>query len=636
MKVVWRLIRTQLGPYKGALFTRFLIAAAIAATPYGFSFLGKWLVDEALQVTGPPKVVGRNEERGAGSEERPASTEAAARPKIEWKAKTQEEKLRLLGIFFVVSMTIHVLITAFSGLSEYLNSRTANELVYKLRTAVHDKLERFDLAVFSREQVGQLMTRVLDDAGAIPGNLTALVINFFTQIAMLILGLTLLFRLDGTMALFALASLPFYAVSCIIFLPRIRDNTEDIRVRAAELNGFLVERLSNIATVKNYAQEERELTNFGQQLDHNIGLARRQHRLNLAFGTLTTIITAFGTLAVLAYGFLNLKAGKMQLGEVMAFYQVTAQLFVPIAALVGLTTTVQALEVLGVRVYSVLDTPATLVDAPDAADPEKLHGEIVFDHVSLRYEEGGPFAVQDVNLTIPAGKTVCIVGPTGCGKSTLLALLNRLYDPSEGVIKLDGIELRRIRIRRLRHEVGNVLHDCQVFSGTIAENLCYGEPKATPQEMEAAARAVELHDFIQGQPKGYQTRLGRGGITLDTEHLVKLALARALVTDPAVMTVDDTYSGIEEEVEERIRLAVRAALVSKTILIATSRLSICEDADLVVVMQQGEVAQVGTHTELLAVPGLYRRMYMRQMGMAQLDAALEQTSDGAEQGPSQS
>jgi ATP-binding cassette subfamily B protein len=278
--------------------------------------------------------------------------------------------------------------------------------------------------------------------------------------------------------------------------------------------------------------------------------------------------------------------------------------------------------VLGFRVYSVLDTPSKLEHVSDTVDLPEIKGDLAFQHVSLRYEEGGPFAVEDVNLAIPSGTNVCIVGPTGCGKSTLLGLLSRLYDPTEGTIILDGVDIRRIPINELRHTIGHVLHECQMFTGTMAENISYGAPEASQEEVERVARIVGFHDFISSQEKGYEAQLGRGGVTLGAEELVKLGIARALVMKPSVLTIDDTYSAIEEDVEKQIRKAVTGALGSKTILIATSRLSICEDADMVVVMQNGKVSQIGAHEELLATPGMYRRMYMRQMGMEELDAAL--------------
>ena len=614
MSIIWRLIRAQLKKRTGSLVIVFVIVSVISSAPYAFSFLGKWLVDEVLQVTGPPKPkVSSDTSEDTKTDDKSIS--------IQWKAKTTGEKLHLLKIFFIASISIHIVVTGLSALSELIKSRMNNRMVYELRTTVHEKIESMDMGFFAREQVGQFMTRIMDDAGGISGNLTQLVINFFTQIAMLVLGSFLLFRLNPRMALFALGALPFYFITCLIFLPRIKSNTEELRVRGAAFNGFIIERLSNIATIKNYAQEDRELGNFSATLDDNMRLNRSQQNLSLGFGTLTTIITAMGTLAVLLFGFLNIKSGSMRLGEVMAFYQVTAQLFVPISALVGLTNVVQTLKVLGVRVYSVLDTPADMEDAPDAVQLPHIKGDLEFQHVSLRYEEGGPFAVEDVNISIPSGINVCIVGPTGCGKSTLLALLSRLYDPSEGAIALDGVDIRKVPVHTLRRTIGNVLHECQVFTGTIAENISYGAPDASQEGVERVARIVNFHDFILSQKKGYKTQLGHGGIILDAEELVKLGIARALVMKPSVLTIDDTYSSIEEDVEKQIRKEVRDALADKTILIATSRLSICEDVDMVVVMQEGKIMQTGTHEELLAVPGLYRRMYMRQMGMEELDAA---------------
>jgi ABC-type multidrug transport system fused ATPase/permease subunit len=651
MRLLWRLIRTELKQHAGALFIRFLVAACVAAAPYGLSMLGRWLVNEVLQVSGPPKqavaevkdsdeVKDSGEVRdsgevadpggdsgeaggadeiaesgeGAGVAEDPEGVEVAG-VTVQWREKSPEEKLRLLGVFFGVSIGVHVLLTALSGGSEILNSRMVHQMTFRLRRRLYRKLQSMDMAVFSREQVGQLMTRVMDDAAGIPANLTNLVINFFTQIAMLVLGLVLLMKLNPTTSLIALAALPLYAVACLIFLPRIKQNTEELRDRVAEMNGHLVERLSNVATIKNYAQEARETDAFERRLDRNLGLSRRQQRLNLFFNTLTTLITGGGTLAVLAFGFVSIRAQRMELGDVLAAYQVTAQLFVPISALVGLTTVAQTLQVLGGRIYSVLDAPSAISEPAPSELPVRFRGEIEFANVSLRYQEGGPFALTDVSLHIPAGATACLVGPTGCGKSTLIALLTRLYDPGEGAVKLDGIDIRRIPTRLLRRSIGNVLHDCTVFAGTLAENIAYGLPDAPMEEIERVAATVGLDEFARRQPDGYETQLGTGGAALDAEQLARLGLARALITDPAVLTVDDTYATIPEQVERPLRRAVRAALADRTILIATSRLSICEDADIVVVMRKGRIEQTGTHAELIAQPGLYSSMYTRQMGL---------------------
>ena len=616
MKLIWRLIRTQLREHAGKLAARILIVAAVAASPYAFSFLGKWLIDEALQVTGPPKAAASALLSGG------VGTAPKSGISIEWKAKTTEQKLRLLAIFLAASLGIHIVVTGLSAGAELLNSNMVQRMAQSLRSGVHEKLETAEMESFGREQVGQLMTRVMDDSGAIPGLLINLVVNLCTQTAMLVLGLALLLRLNPRMALIAVIAMPFFAASCAYFLPKIKRNTEAIRDRVAALQGYLVERLSNALTIKNYAQEAREFRTFAEKVDGNLALSRKQHNLNLYFNTLTTLITGFSTLAVLGYGFLCIKARTMQLGEVMAFYQVTAQLFVPISALVGLTAVAQTLQIHASRVYGVLDTPPILVEHPDPADIYGLRGDIAFEKVSLRYEEGGPFAVIDVSLSIPAGSTVCLVGPTGCGKSTLIALLTRLYDPTEGVLSIDGVDVRRFPIRALRHAVGNVLYQGQVFSGTLRENLTYGDPGAADEDVRSAAELVGLGELVGSLPDGFDTRIGQGGVTLNAAQVTRLCFARALVTDPAILTVDDTYSTLDESAERDLRAAVRGRLEGRTILVATSRLSICEDADMVVVMRAGRIVEKGSHAELINEPGVYRRMYMRQMGLDELEEQL--------------
>jgi ABC-type multidrug transport system fused ATPase/permease subunit len=593
MKMLLRMTRELLRPHVGRLVALFLITAAVSATPYAFSFLGKWLVDEALQVSGPS---------AAG-------------------AASQSQQVRYLAIFLATSLGLHVVGTALGLWSELIKNRMNQRVTYDLRRQVQGKFTRMEPHLFGREQVGQLMTRILDDTSGLPANLTNLIVNVVTQVAMLVLGAILLFRLNAKLAPFALMALPFYGVACVVFLPRIRRNAEELRERGARFQGHIVERLTNISTVKNYAAEDRELAFFGQTLDDNLGLQRAQQKLSLGFSTITTLVTSLGTLAVLCFGFINIRDGDMQLGETLAFYQITGQLFVPISALVGMATVVQSIQILGERIYETLDARATLGVAPDATPLADVRGDIAFEGVSLQYAEGGPLAVQDVTLEIPAGTTACVVGPTGSGKSSLLMLVLRFYDPSAGAVRLDGVDLRRIDLNDLRTAVGLVTRECRVFRGTVADNIAYGRPEATQAEIEAAARSVGLHDWTMEQDQQYRTAVGRGGVDMDAEELVRINVARALVARPSVVCVDDAFAVVSEDVEGSLRRAIDSTLDNPTLLIATSRVSVCQDADFVIVVRRGRVVEVGTHADLLMTPGVYRRMYLLQMGMQDVPRA---------------
>ena len=608
--MIWRLIRTQLRGHLANLLFMLLIAGIVSSTPYAFSFLGKWLVDEALQVTDSPKFETRESEPTAISPDQ---------LRLEWKAKTTEEKIRLLLIFLVASLVIHIVTTGLSMLSAYLNTRVIQRTTYNLRSEVREKIAGLDEGLFRREQVGQLMTRIMDDTSGLPGNLTNLVVNSFTQVAMLGLGAYLLFSLNAKLAPIALMALPFYGLICAIFLPRIKRNAADLRTRGAAFNGFVVERLSNVETIKNYAQEDREVRQFGSILDENMDLQGSQQRLTLGFGTLTGLIRSVGTIAVLAFGFMNIKSGRMQLGETMAFYQITSQLFVPIGALVGMTTVAQTLQILGKRVFDILDLPARLPKGCDGDAPLGLEGDVVFEDVSLRYEEGGPLEVTNVNLELPVGKTTCIVGAIGSGKATLLTLLSRLHDPTEGVITIGGVDIKQAPLRQLRLTIGNVFREPVIFTGTIADNISYGAPESTQADVEEITRLVDLHEFVEQQSEGYETILGHNGISLSEAELLKLSIARALLTNPTILTIDDTYASVSEDVERQLQTAISNRFSGRTIIVTASRLSICEDADKVVVMRNGQVEETGTHQELLARPSVYRRMYMRQMGIEKID-----------------
>ena len=589
MKVLLRLTRMLIKPKFVTLIFIVILSLFISSAPYVFSFLGKWLVDDALQVGGAP------------------------RP----NAHSEAEKIRLLLIFFIASIGIHIVTTGMGGGAEIIKSKFSHSMIYTLRLRVHEKLEGADLSQFLKEQPGQHMTRLLDDTANIPGNLVNLWVNFVTQIGMLILGAVLLMRLNPKLSLVALAALPFFAVTSIVLLPRIKRTVTDIRVFWSELIGHVVERLSNIETIKNYVQEERETDEFGALVERSLNLARKNHRYNLLLGSVSGIITAFATLAVLIIGIINIRSGAMQLGAALAFYAVTAQLFVPISAIVGMFVVLQTITIYGERVFAVIDAPVLIADAEKPVLLEQFRGEIEFRRVSLRYQEGGPFAVADLSFSIPAGTTVAIVGPTGCGKSTIIALLTRLYDASEGDILIDGTDIKRLPVHQLRRSVGNIFYETPVFSGSIAENISLASSSITDGDIQDAAKRAGLHDFVMEQKSGYNTMLGGGGIQLETIELLKLGIARLLVTDPPIVTVDDTFASVEEHTAEYLQTMLRKAVSGKTLLIATSRLSVAKTCDTIIVLQRGKLIQMGSHQTLIETPGLYRRMHMRQMGLSE-------------------
>ena len=596
MKLALRLIREQLRGRTAAVLLMLLIAMVATGSPYVFSFLGKWLVDGVLQVSSQGG-------EGVGGVE------------LGWTPTAPEEKVRLLVVFFVASMGIHLLVSGLSLLSELVSSKTIQRMTYDMRRRVHERIVTADAQFVSREQVGQLMTRIMDDSAAVPGNILNLVINAVAHVVMLVLGVVLLVKLNPAMAALAAATLPFYAVTCVIFLPRIQKNTVEVRDRWSELIGFAVERIGNVATIKNYAQEDAEVDRFSERVGVSLGLGRRQQHLNLFFGTITGVITALAALAVLAVGFVNIRGLRMQVGEVLAFYQVTAQLFVPLSALVSMTVVIQTLRVYAERLYSVIDAPTRIVRVRPGGRRPAVRGDVEFLSVSLRYDEGGPFALHDVGLRIAEGSTCALVGPTGCGKSSVIALMTRLYDPTSGTIRIGGRDLREFTVTLLRRKIGNVLYEPGVFTGTIAENIAYGVPDASENRIRAAGRQAGLQDFIEGLPDRYATKVGSGGLGLERDELVRLSLARALITNPSVVTIDDTFSSVEEATEARLYEAIRRALPNKTLVMASSRLTTASRCDVIFVLQQGSLVEQGTHDELMSAAGLYQRMYARQMGL---------------------
>ncbi|MFP4028029.1 MAG: ABC transporter ATP-binding protein [Candidatus Brocadiia bacterium] len=513
-------------------------------------------------------------------------------------------------------MGLHVVVTVASIVSALVNQRMVQRMSHDLRRRVHNKVATMDLSVFSQEQVGQLMTRVMDDTAGIPANLTQFGVNVIIQTCMLILGVVLLFRMNTRLALMALGALPFYAVVCWYFLPRIGRSVDEMRVRGAAFNGFIMERITNLLTIKNYAQETSEIHRFGSEVEENLACARRQNRLNVVFNVLTTLITGLAALVVLLFGFLYIRAGRMELGEVLAFNGITSQLFVPLSALVSMLAVGRNLKGLGQRIYTFLDAPNVIQDSSVGDESFDFQGDVKLDNVSLQYHEGGPFAVKNLTVHLPAKSTVCVVGPTGCGKSSLLLLLARLYDPKEGTIMLDGTDMRELPVSNVRKAVAQVFYNCPIFSGTMAENIAFGSPSIPREKIVKVADIVGLQEYIDNLPRGYETQMKDLDAAMDSENLTRLGLARALAVDPTIVTIDDTLASLSEQAYNTVRASITSALENVTVVIATSKLSICEDADQVVVMQKGTIVQQGSHEGLFSTPGVYRRMCLRQMGPA--------------------
>ena len=390
-----------------------------------------------------------------------------------------------------------------------------------------------------------------------------------------------------------------------------------LRSHMDHISSMLQERLSAHELIQSYGQEKTESTHFSSQAKQVMDASIRGSTYSITFNQLSAFLNKIGNTLIYCAGCYYFVKGSMGYGDVVAFCAYATQILGPVVRFTTVANQVVQVGVSVDRINEVLDREPAITEAPDAVPVETLKGDIKVDGVTFKYDDGTP-ALEDVHLSFKAGMHLALVGPAGSGRSTMAMLVRRFYEPGDGNIQVDGTDIKQYQLKDYPNAIAMALPESAIFDDTIRANLCYGKPDAAEERMIEVSKAVGLHSFVEGLADGYDTRLGTGGLKLSPTQLVQLAVARAVVMEPAILTVDDTYSTIEEDVEKRLRAAVRTALQDRTIIIATSRLSICEDADLVVTMQNGKVIQVGTHEGLLSEVGLYRRMYMRQMGMEDL------------------
>jgi subfamily B ATP-binding cassette protein MsbA len=508
-----------------------------------------------------------------------------------------------------------------------LIGRIGQGVVRDLRHRLYDRLQRLSLAYFDRTPSGAILSRVMDDVGAIQVFVTVQTFTILTDLGTTVAISALLLARDWRLAAVVLLVAPLFAVNFRFFMTRIRTTSAVIRERMDVIFGHLKAKLDGTIVIKAHARERQEMADFAAQLaDAHVPRVAESH-LGAAFANLSGAIGGVGTALVFAVGAYEVLQGRLTPGQVVSTAALAGMVFGPVARLADLAYVFEQTAASVDRLGEILDLE------PDVREPEPAHsltlagpagrarGGVEFDRVGFGYLPRQP-VVWDVRLKVEPGMRVALVGPTGCGKSTLVNLLLRFYDPTWGEIRLDGMPIRRVPTRDLRRQVGVVLQDPVVFRLSLADNIRYGNPAAGDRDVEAAARAALVHNFALALPRGYDTMVGEGGCKLSQGERQRLAIARALCKDPSLVILDEATSSLDTASEALIQAALANLLYGRTAFIIAHRLATIVDADLIVVMDGGLVVQAGTHRRLLADEhGLYRRLCARQFGEPALAAA---------------
>lgn len=502
-----------------------------------------------------------------------------------------------------------------SAVRLYVMHVLGEEFILDLRVRLYHHLQKLSLGYFETRQTGEIMSRITNDVNAVERFVTHSSDHLLVDVLRLIGTAVILLLLNWKLALITLIPAPVLVVAMRYFNTRVRPVYRAVRERLADINARLQDNISGIRVIKAFGQEERELARFTDE-SRGYYLARvRGIRMWSTFFPGMGFVASIGSVLVILVGTQMVLAGTLTIGGLVAFVAYVASFYEPINNLTQIDNIVQQAIAAGTRVFELVDAEPDLEDVPDATPFPTQPAPIAFEHVSFRYTTGDQ-VLRDVSFRIEPGQVVALVGPSGAGKTSIARLLPRFYDPNQGRITIGGIDLRRFRRAALRWQIGVVLQDTFLFSGTVRENLMYGRPDATEEKMVAAARTAYAHDFILALPGGYDTEIGERGVKLSGGQRQRIALARAVLTNPRILILDEATSSVDAEAEYLIQQALEQVLAGRTALVIAHRLSTIRNADKIIALEDGRIVEAGNHDELLSRQGLYSQMYRRQHALA--------------------
>jgi ATP-binding cassette subfamily B protein len=512
---------------------------------------------------------------------------------------------------------VMVLLQAMLGALSYWNNKTTitigQRMVNDLRSDLYQHMQRLSLSFHSNRQVGDLLYRLTADTFAIQ-TLTMNGIFPVASAAMFLVGMTaVLVRLDWLLTLVALAVCPILFVAIRRMTVRVTDESVSARELESGVYSVVQHGLSAIRVVQAFTQEEAEHRRFVDQSGASLSASRRLYLVQTLYSGLVNTLIAAGTALVLWLGATRVLDGKMSVGDVLVFLGYVASLYGPVNSLSQTVGTIQSAKTGIWRVFEILDAPEVVVGGPRTLERARLRGEICFENVQFSYD-GERSVLADVSFTVPPGSSVALVGPTGAGKSTLVSLLPRFYDPRGGRVLLDGVDLREFQLPMLRRNIAMVLQPPIVFPATVRDNIAYGKPGASVEEIARAAALAQLAPFLDRLPKGLDTRVGEGGANVSEGERQRLTIARALLRDAPIVILDEPTASIDAETEALLIAGLKTLFEGRTIFIIAHRLSTIRDADQILVIREGRIVERGSYETLVGEQGFFARLVRLQEG----------------------